>query len=117
MKSKPISIIDILGMSSAALCLVHCLFFPVITLFSMTLPHAAWIDICFAAISIIMFFKVVISQSKIYIKWILGVSITILMAGIIAEVFFSVESVMVVLGGFGMIVGHALNYRNHSNHC
>jgi hypothetical protein len=117
MKSKPISITDILGISSATLCLVHCLVFPVITFFSMSFSHAGWINTSFATISFLLFLKVLMGQTQKYIKWILGFSIALVIAGVVLELVFNRESVISVLGGFGMIIGHALNYRSHSHKC
>ena len=49
-----------------------------------------------------------------FIKCILGFSIAFVIVGVVFEVVFNRESVISVLGGFGMIIGHALNYRSHS---
>ncbi|MEZ0131261.1 hypothetical protein AB9T88_16415 [Flavobacterium sp. LBUM151] len=59
MKKIATSFYDILGISSATVCLVHCLVFPLITILPLGLIHNPFIDLFFAVIGSIAVFKII----------------------------------------------------------
>ena len=58
MKKLAISFYDMLGISSAFICLVHCLIFPILTIVPLGLSHNPIIDLFFAAIGLFAILKI-----------------------------------------------------------
>jgi hypothetical protein len=102
---------DIIGVSSASLCLVHCLFFPILTILPLSFSHNHWIDFVFLCVGWFVISKILLSNVAKKVKIILAVSIVLITTGIALEFFWEVESLLVIIGGIGMICGHILNYR------
>lgn len=105
--------IDILGISSASLCLIHCIAFPLITILPFGFSHDHTIDGFFACIGIWIVFKILRSNTSKTIKLILGISILLIVVSVLIDILFHVHSFLIYIGGVGMIVGHYLNYKRH----
>lgn len=114
MKKQSILVLDILGISSASLCLVHCLLFPILSIIPLGVSNNHWIDVFFVCIGMFVVSKIVMSKTTKKVKLILGVSITIVIIGVILETIWNTDNKMVLIGGIGMIIGHHLNYKSHS---
>lgn len=115
MRNKSIVILDVLGISSATLCMVHCLIFPILSVFPFGFSNTHWIDIFFACIGMFVVSKILISTALKTVKLILFVSIITIILGVVLEVVYSMNTNLIVIGGLGMIVGHILNYKSHSS--
>lgn len=59
MKKTPTRLYDILGISSASICLVHCLIFPLLTILPIGLIRNHFIDLIFATIGLFAIVKIV----------------------------------------------------------
>ena len=70
MKKTTTPFYDILGISSATICLVHCLVFPLLTILPLGLSHNPIIDLLFATIGLFAIFKI-IKKSSLLISAIL----------------------------------------------
>lgn len=116
MKNNTKSIYDIIGISSATLCLIHCLVFPLLAIIPFGFSDNIWIDTFFACISMFVVSKILRSNATKKIKWILGISVIFIIISVVIETFFKVNSGLLYIGGLGMIVGHFLNYNSHLNH-
>lgn len=112
MKKTTSSFYDILGISSAAFCLVHCLIFPILTIFPLGLIHNPIIDLIFASFGLFAIVKI-IKKSPLLISAILVVSMALIWVSILSEIIFDVHLDLIYFGGIGMIVGHLLNYNLH----
>ena len=64
MKKQSIVVLDILGISTASLCLVHCLLFPLLSLIPLGFLDYHWIDIFFAYIGMFVVSKIVMSATS-----------------------------------------------------
>ncbi|KAF2509077.1 MerC domain-containing protein [Flavobacterium foetidum] len=116
MKKLTTPFYDILGVSSAAICLVHCLIFPLLTILPLGLSHNPFIDLIFASIGLFAIFKIT-KKSTVLVSSLLIVSITLVMVSILSEIFFDEHNDLIYFGGIGMIAGHLLNYKLHKvNH-
>lgn len=113
MKKQSIVILDILGISSAGLCLVHCLIFPILSIIPLGFSETHWIDIFFVCIGMFVVSKIVMSKTSKKVKIILATSITIVIIGVVLEIIWKINSKMILMGGVGMIIGHSLNYKRH----
>ena len=110
MKIKPTSILDILGISSATLCLVHCLIFPVLTVLPFAINNNHWVDVVFCCIGMFVVSKILLSDALIKVKLILGISIVLVVLGVVLEILFDKDYWLILIGGLGMIAGHFLNF-------
>ncbi|MEN2402646.1 MerC domain-containing protein [Flavobacterium sp. MC2016-06] len=112
MKKTTTPIYDILGISSAAICLVHCLVFPLLTILPLGLSHNPFIDLTFASIGIFAILKI-IKKSNLLVSSILIISIALIWISILTEIFLEIHLDLIFIGGTGMIIGHFLNYKSH----
>ncbi|MEL1255625.1 MerC domain-containing protein [Flavobacterium sp. DGU38] len=112
MKKISTSFYDILGISSAAICLVHCLIFPLLTILPLGLTHNPFIDFLFASIGLFAILKI-IKKSSLLVSSILVVSISLIWIGILIDLFFEIHLDLIYFGGIGMITGHLINYKLH----
>jgi hypothetical protein len=114
MKKTSTSFYDILGISSATVCLVHCLVFPLLTILPLGLSHNSFIDLFFAVIGSIAVFKI-IKKSNLLVATILIISMGLIWISVLSEIILDIHLDLIFIGGVGMILGHLLNYRSHKN--
>lgn len=101
---------DLLGISSAGICLIHCLIFPLITIIPLGLSHNHYIDLVFAFIGLFAILRIKkLSQNK-HIKYILWTSISLIFISIMIDISFHIHSPLIYFGAIGLIAGHLLNY-------
>ncbi|WP_276379412.1 MerC domain-containing protein [Flavobacterium sp. H4147] len=112
MKKTTTSFYDILGISSATLCLVHCLIFPILTILPLGFIHNPIIDLLFASLGLFAILKI-IKNSALLISAILVVSMSLIWISILSELFFEIHLDLIYYGGIGMIIGHLINYKLH----
>lgn len=114
MKKTTTPFFDILGISSAAICLVHCLIFPLLTILPLGISHNPFIDLTFASIGLIAIVKI-IKKSSLLVAITLILSISLIWISILSEMILDVHLDLIFIGGIGMIIGHLLNYKNHKH--
>lgn len=117
MKKITTNFYDFLGISSAAICLVHCLIFPMLSILPLGLNHNPFIDLVFAVFGTFAVSKI-IQKSNILISAVLTVSMVLIWLSILTELFLDIHLHLIYFGGIGMISGHLLNYKlyNKQNH-
>jgi len=103
---------DILGISSATICLVHCLIFPLLTILPLGLNHNPMVDLVFASIGLFAILKIT-KKSSLLVSSILIVSMSLIWMSILSEIFLEIHLDLIYFGGTGMIIGHLINYRLH----
>ncbi|WP_374174394.1 MerC family mercury resistance protein [Flavobacterium tructae] len=114
MKKTTTPFYDILGISSAAICLVHCLIFPLLTILPLGISHNPFIDLTFALIGLIAILKI-IKKSSLLVAITLILSISLIWISILSEMILDIHLDLIFIGGIGMIIGHLLNYKNHKH--
>ncbi len=112
MKKITTSFYDILGISSATICLVHCLIFPLLTILPLGLSHNPIIDLLFASIGLFAILKI-IKKSSLLVSSILIVSMALIWMSVLSEILFDIHLDLIYFGGIGMIIGHLINYKLH----
>ncbi|OXA94769.1 MerC domain-containing protein [Flavobacterium hercynium] len=112
MKKTTSSFYDILGISSATICLVHCLIFPLLTILPLGLSHNPFVDLFFATIGLLAILKIV-NKTSILISAILVISMSLIWISVLADIILEIHLDLLYIGGVGMIVGHLLNYKLH----
>ena len=71
MKKQLSHSLDFLGISSATLCLIHCVLFPLLALIPVGISHNHWIDLLFVMIGLYAVVKILKTNVQKYIKAIL----------------------------------------------
>jgi len=112
MKKITTSFYDILGISSATVCLVHCLIFPLLTILPLGLSHNPIIDLLFASVGLFAILKI-IKKSSLLVSSILIVSMALIWMSVLSEILFDIHLDLIYFGGIGMIIGHLVNYKMH----
>jgi len=112
MKNKS-AFLDILGISSATLCLIHCIIFPMLTIIPLGLSHNHWIDFAFALIGLFAVIKISQKQKNKLILAFFWISISMILGCVIFEIIAHHHSNLIYFGAFGLITAHFLNYKNH----
>ncbi|MCC9072296.1 MerC family mercury resistance protein [Flavobacterium sp. F-65] len=112
MKTKTTFNWDILGISSATICLVHCLLFPILTIIPLGITHNPIIDLLFASIGFFAIIKIA-KKATLLVSSILILSITLIYTSILIEIILDVHTYLIFIGGIGMIIGHFINYLEH----
>lgn len=112
MKNNTTSLYDILGISSATICLLHCLVFPLLTILPFGLSHNPFIDLTFATLGLFAIFKI-IKKSSLLVASILIISMSLIWINVLSEFFLDIHLDLIFPGGIGMILGHFLNYQSH----
>ena len=115
MKKQITHTLDYIGISSATLCLIHCLVCPLISIIPLGFSHNHWVDLIFASIGLYAVVKILKTNTNFYIKLILLVSIASIFLSVLVPILFHYHSNLLYLGGFGMIVGHVLNFKQHKH--
>jgi hypothetical protein len=115
MKNIATKAYDILGISSATLCLIHCVVFPLIVVIPLGFSHNPYIDLLFALLGLWAVLRVVKTARK-SVSIVLIVSITLILGSVLMDVFFNFHSNLIFIGGIGMVVGHLVNFMNHKKH-
>lgn len=114
MKKITTSFYDILGISSATICLIHCLIFPLLTILPLGFNHNHYFDLLFASVGFFAIFKI-IKNSNLLVATILIVSMALIWISILTEIILDIHLDLILVGGIGMIIGHLLNYKSHKN--
>jgi len=106
---------DILGISSATLCLIHCVVFPLLILIQLRFLHNSYFDLLFALLGLWAVLRVVKTASK-SVTIVLLVSVALICVSVLTDIFFHFHSNLIFIGGIGMVIGHLVNFRNHKDH-
>lgn len=112
MKNKT-AFLDILGISSATLCLIHCIIFPMLTIIPLGLSHNHWIDLAFALIGLYAVIKIGQKQKNKVIMVLFWFSILTILSCILFEILSHHHSNLIYFGAGGLISAHFLNFKNH----
>lgn len=112
MKKTASSFYDILGISSASICLIHCLIFPILTILPLGISHNPIIDLVFASIGLFAILKIT-KKSNLLVSSILIVSMCLIWISILTDIFLEIHLDLIYFGGIGMITGHLINYKFH----
>lgn len=115
MKTKTTFNWDFLGISSATICLIHCLVLPVITIIPLGISHNPLIDLLFASFGFFAIIKI-LKKSNLLVSSILILSLALILISIIIEIVLDIHTYLILIGGIGMIIGHYLNYKSHKKH-
>lgn len=113
MKSKSL---DILGISAATLCLLHCLLFPFLFVLPLRVSHNPFVDIGFLLIGIFAVFRLTRTMPFGLIKSLLWIGIGIITLSVVLQMLWAVHTPLIYIGATTLIITHLINFNfNHKN--
>lgn len=114
MKSKAF---DLLGISAALLCLIHCLLLPVLMIVPLGLEHNhnAYIDLGFLLIGAAVVYQVTRTVKSKWLKGIFWAAIGLIGLSVLLDIAFHFHSPLIYPGAVLLIAGHVINFKNHKH--
>ncbi|MGR3811813.1 MerC domain-containing protein [Jiulongibacter sp. NS-SX5] len=112
MKSKSL---DILGISAATLCLLHCLLFPFLFIVPMRVSHNPFVDLVFLLIGIFSVYRLTKNMEFGLIKALFWIGISIILISIVLQILLFIHTPLIYIGATTLIITHVVHYANHSH--
>lgn len=106
---------DLVGMYSAALCLIHCLITPLLFTLPLGISHSPIIDFIFLIVGFIPVLKILIGKSPFTLKVLIFVSFVLIAVAILLESIYHWENSLIYIGAIGLITSHFIHYNSHKN--
>lgn len=110
MKSK---ILDAIGISAAALCLIHCIVFPLLLIIPIGISHNPYIDLGFLAIGTLVVYRLTKQIRNKRLKLLFWISIGLIAVSVATDFIFEVHLPLIYAGAAGLITAHLINFKNH----
>jgi hypothetical protein len=113
---------DLIGITGSALCIVHCLFFPVIFMYSGEFHHHYEaipfldLDYLFLGIAGLAVYSATSKSGSSKIKIALWLSLAACLTGVVLHHYIPNFKYILYLGSLGLIVSHFFNMR-YCNQC
>src|SRR5690606_34988926 len=107
--------LDLLGISAAGLCLVHCLIFPLLMIVPLGLAHNAYIDLTFLVIGVLVVFRITRKMKRHSgLKLLFWLALTLIGFSVGMDLIFHQHLPLIYIGAILLIIAHVLNFRrNH----
>ncbi|WP_313380489.1 MerC domain-containing protein [Proteiniphilum saccharofermentans] len=102
---------DILGISAASLCLIHCLIFPLLMIIPIGISHNPYIDFVFLVIGATIAFRICKETDSKLIISLFVVSLLAILISVVFDFTFHIHLPLIYLGAGGLITAHIINYR------
>lgn len=115
MKTNNYKNYDLLGVSSAGICVIHCLIFPLFTVIPFGFSHNHYIDLVFAGLGLYAILRIKNLNQNKPIKYILWFSISLIFISVLGDILFHLHSPLIYFGAMGLITGHLLNFKKHNS--
>lgn len=112
MKSK---VFDMIGLSAAVLCLIHCLLFPVLMIIPLGIEHDVYIDAGFLLIGAAIVYRITGSLQSKRLKLTFWTAIGFITASVLLDMLFHIHSPLIYIGALLLIIAHIINFRNHKH--
>lgn len=104
---------DLVGVSAALLCLVHCLVFPLLIFIPLGISHNPYIDLLFLALGIWSVYKTIKCCRSAGIKYLLGAGILMVSISVGMDILLHFHSPLMYIGAIALIAGHLVNLKAH----
>ncbi|WP_412850682.1 MerC domain-containing protein [Chryseobacterium sp. PMSZPI] len=112
MKSK---ILDVVGISAAVLCLIHCVIFPILLIIPLGVSHNPYIDLSFLIVGAVVVFRTTRHIKGRWLKLLFWISIVLISISVIVDLIFDVHLPLIYAGTAGLIIAHSINFKNHKH--
>lgn len=110
MKSK---ILDLIGISAATLCLIHCIVFPLLIIAPLGLSHHPLIDLFFLIIGVVVVFSITKKMTSKPLKFLFWISLALIGISVGLDLLFHLHTHLIFVGAAGLIISHFINFKNH----
>lgn len=107
--------LDLLGISAAIVCLIHCLLFPLLMIIPLGIAHNAYIDLSFFIIGAIVVAGITKTVESKILKYTFWISITMIGVSVLLDILFHIHSPLIYIGAALLIVAHLINFKNHKH--
>ncbi|OJV54007.1 MAG: hypothetical protein BGO31_11595 [Bacteroidetes bacterium 43-16] len=104
---------DLLGMSAALLCLVHCVVLPLLVFIPIGISHNPYIDLLFLLIGAWSVYKTSKRSKRTSVKYMLWAGLLLITISIAMDIFLHLHSPLMYVGVAVLVAGHVLNMRTH----
>lgn len=101
---------DLIGVLSAALCLLHCLVTPLLLGASGFLGLSGVLCYAFAALGVWAAFHVTRGDVPLYLKLLIRGNMGLLILAIFLESFLHIGHTLVYISAIGLLIGHSINF-------
>lgn len=112
MKSK---ILDVVGISAAVLCLIHCVVFPLLLIVPLGISHNPFIDSAFLSIGAVVVYRIVKKTRIKWLKVLFATSLLLISVSVFADMIFEIHLPLIYFGTAGLIAGHLINFSHHTH--
>lgn len=112
MKAKTL---DLLGISAAGLCLIHCLVFPVILIVPMGITHNAYIDLFFFVFGTGLVYRIVRRLEQVWLKLLFWAAILMIGISVLFDLFYHIHLPLIYIGAVLLITAHMINFKSHKH--
>ncbi|RYD99974.1 MAG: MerC domain-containing protein [Sphingobacteriales bacterium] len=104
---------DLLGVSAALLCLVHCLLFPLLFFIPLGISHNPYIDLLFLTLGVWSVYKTSKGSKYASVKYLLGTGILLITISVGMDMLWHWHSPLMYIGAIALIAGHLINLKAH----
>ena len=112
MKSK---ILDVVGISAAVLCLIHCVVFPLLLIVPLGISHNPFVDLAFLLIGAVVVYRISKKTANHWLKALFALSILLISISVFSDMIFEIHLPLIYFGAAGLIAGHLINFNNHKH--
>ncbi len=110
MKSR---ILDVIGISAATLCLIHCVVFPLLMVIPLGIAHNPLIDLLFLAIGAAVVFRITKKIRSAGLRFLFWISVSLIAVSVSLDFLFHVHSGLMYFGAAGLITAHLIHFKSH----
>lgn len=112
MKTK---VFDMLGISAAVLCLIHCLVFPLLMIIPFGFDHDVYIDMGFLLIGAAVVYNVTRTVRSKWLKITFWSAIGLIATSVLIDLLFHYHSPLIYIGAIILVTAHVINFKNHKH--
>ncbi len=110
MKSR---ILDLIGISAATLCLIHCIVFPLLMVIPLGISHNPLIDLVFLIIGIAVVFRITKKIRSVGLRFLFWISVFLIAVSVSMDLLFHFHSRLMYFGAAGLILAHLVHFKKH----
>lgn len=107
MKAK---ILDVVGLSSAVLCLIHCIVFPLLMILPFGISHNPYVDLFFFLIGLYIVYRLNKTIDQLFLLFLFWFSVCLIGISVLADLILAVHVPSIYPGAVLLIIAHAVNF-------
>lgn len=104
---------DLLGVSAALLCLLHCLVLPLLLFIPIGISHNPYIDLLFLLLGVWSVYKTAKNSKSRLFKYLLFTGILLISISVAMDIFLHWHSPLMYIGATALITGHLIHMKAH----